>query len=45
MYKMKMKKKNTLKGNQKKLDANKDGKISGNDFALLKNKKKQKATA
>lgn len=41
---MKMKKKNTLKANQKKLDANKDGKISGNDFALLKNKKKQKAT-
>ena len=44
MYKMKMKKKNTLKGNQIKFDANKDGKISGNDFALLKNKNKQKAT-
>tara|TARA_R100001443_G_scaffold109729_1_gene121222 strand:+ start:227 stop:355 length:129 start_codon:yes stop_codon:yes gene_type:complete len=41
---MKMKKKSNLKGGQKKLDANKDGKISGNDFALLKNKKKQKVT-
>ena len=40
-YKMKMKKKNTLKGNQTKLDANKDGKISKEDFAMLKNKKKK----
>mgnify|MGYP003136865059 CR=1 FL=1 len=44
-YKMKMKKKNTLKGNQTKLDANKDGKISKEDFAMLKNKKKQKVIA
>jgi len=44
-YKMKMKKKNTLKGNQTKLDANKDGKISKEDFAMLKNKKKQKVMA
>jgi len=28
-----------LKGKQKNLDANKDGKISGEDFAMLKNKK------
>ena len=29
-----------LKGNQKKLDKNRDGKISGADFKLLKKKKK-----
>jgi len=29
-----------LKGNQKKLDANKDGKISKVDFKILKNKPK-----
>ena len=40
VYKMKMKKKN-LKGKQTKLDANKDGRISGEDFAMLKNKKKK----
>ena len=28
-----------LKGNQKKLDKNKDGKISGEDFKLMKAKK------
>ena len=28
-----------LKGNQKKLDKNRDGKISGADFKLLKKKK------
>jgi hypothetical protein len=28
----------TLKGNQYKIDANKDGKITGEDFKLLKNK-------
>ncbi len=28
-----------LKGGQKKLDANKDGKISGDDFAMLRSKK------
>jgi len=33
-----------LKGNQNKLDANKDGKISKEDFALLKKKKKKKKT-
>ena len=31
-----------LKGGQVKLEANKDGKISGKDFALLKKKKKKK---
>ena len=28
-----------LKGGQKKLDANKDGEISGDDFKLLRSKK------
>ena len=32
----------TLKGNQKKLDANKDGKISKVDFKVLQNKNKKK---
>ena len=40
-YKIKMKKASKLKGGQKKLDANKDGKISGEDFAMLRNKKKK----
>jgi hypothetical protein len=31
-----------LKGKRKKLDKNKDGKISGIDFALLRKKKKKK---
>lgn len=31
-----------LKGGQKKLDANKDGKISGDDFAMLRAKKQPK---
>ena len=31
-----------LKGKRKKLDKNKDGEISGIDFALLKKKKKKK---
>jgi len=31
-----------LKGNQKKIDANKDGKISRKDFKLLAKKKKKK---
>ncbi len=35
----KMMKGGSLKGGQKKLDANKDGKISGDDFAMLRNKK------
>jgi hypothetical protein len=29
-----------LKGKQKKLDVNKDGKITGDDFSMLKNSKK-----
>ena len=28
-----------LKGNQKKIDANKNGKIDGQDFAILRGKK------
>ena len=31
-----------LKDNRKKLDKNKDGKISGVDFAMLRKKKKKK---
>jgi len=31
-----------LKGKQKNLDANKDGKISGDDFAMLRSKKEPK---
>jgi hypothetical protein len=31
-----------LTGGQAKLDVNKDGKISGEDFKLLKSKKKKK---
>ena len=31
-----------LKGKQKKLDANKDGKISGDDFKLIRSKKGMK---
>ena len=34
-----------LKGKQKNLDANKDGKISGDDFAMLKNVRMQKKDA
>ena len=30
-----------LKGNQRKIDANKDGKISKEDFAMLRNKNKK----
>ena len=30
-----------LKGGQAKLDVNKDGKISGEDFAMLRGKKKK----
>ena len=36
--------KKRLKGGQKKLDKNKDGKISGVDFAMMKKKKKKKRT-
>ena len=31
-----------LKGNRKKLDKNKDGKLTGVDFALLRKKKNKK---
>ena len=31
-----------LKGGQAKLDVNKDGKISAEDFAMLRNKNKKK---
>ena len=41
MKKYKMKKKPAMKGKQSKLDANKDGKISKEDFAMLRNKKKK----
>ena len=34
-----------LKGGQKKLDVDGDGKITGNDFALLKKNKKKKTVA
>ena len=37
-----MKMKGNLKGNQTKLDANKDGKIGKEDFAMLRNKKGDK---
>jgi hypothetical protein len=33
-------KKTALKGKQKKLDADKDGKLEGSDFAALRKKKK-----
>ena len=36
--------KNFLTGGQAKLDADGDGKISGKDFAMLRNKKKKKKT-
>ena len=42
IYNSQIKKPGFLKGGQVKLDANKDGKISGKDFALLKKKKKKK---
>ena len=32
-----------LKGGQKKLDANKDGKISGDDFKMMQSKKGMKS--
>ena len=31
-----------LKGKRKKLDKNKDGKLTGGDFAMLRKKKKKK---
>ena len=41
-YNSQIKKPGFLSGGQAKLDDNKDGKISGKDFALLKKKKKKK---
>ena len=35
--------KKRLKGKQSKLDKNKDGKIDGKDFAMMKKKKRVKA--
>ena len=40
MFKPKKKKEGGLIGGQKKLDANKDGKISGEDFKILQGSKK-----
>ena len=37
-----VKKPGFLKGGQVKLDKNKDGKISGQDFKMMKKKKKKK---
>jgi len=34
--------KKKLKGNQKKIDKNKNGRIDAGDFAILKKQKKQK---
>ena len=39
-----IKEKNMLKGNQKKLDKNKDGKISGEDFKMLRKMEQGGAT-
>ena len=42
MYgKMKPKKNNKMMGNRKKQDANKDGKLTKQDFAMLRKKKKR----
>ena len=38
----KMKKGNKVKGKRKKLDMDKDGKLTKKDFAMLRNKKKKK---
>ena len=37
---MKPKKGKKVMGNRKKLDANKDGKLTGEDFAMLRSRKK-----
>jgi len=37
--------KKRLKGKQSKLDKNKDGKIDGKDFAMMKKKKKKRVKA
>jgi len=41
MKKMKPMKKKKVMGNRKKLDANKDGKLTRQDFAMLRKKKKK----
>jgi len=44
MYGMKkMKPKKKVKGKRKKLDMDKDGKLTKRDFAMLRNKKKGRA--
>ena len=40
MKKKKMTKTKKVSGNRKKLDANKDGKLTKEDFAMLRKKKK-----
>ena len=43
MYKMMNKKTKKVVGKRKKLDMNKDGKLTKKDFAMLRNKKKARA--
>ena len=43
MYKMMNKKTKKVVGKRKKLDINKDGKLTKKDFAMLRNKKKGRA--
>ena len=43
MKKKKMTKTKKVTGNRKKLDMDKDGKLTKKDFAMLRNKKKKKA--
>jgi hypothetical protein len=42
-YMMKPKKGKKVMGKRKKLDMDKDGKLTKKDFAMLRNKKKKKA--
>ena len=42
-YMMKPKKGKKIMGKRKKLDMDKDGKLTKKDFAMLRNKKKKKA--
>ena len=42
MKKKKMTKTKKITGNRKKLDMDKDGKLTKKDFAMLRNKKKKK---
>ena len=43
MYKMMNKKTKKVVGKRKKLDIDKDGKLTKKDFAMLRNKKKARA--